>query len=143
MKAEEKNGVPNLRALAAFLPIVADPAFKPGEVVSPPRGDDGVMQMPFVSYGEAVHAFLEAAYAEGWVLSGFDWGSWKDTDEAARLRDDPAVLAQATPEELMRLLTVYIRQDRFSDGVLLDAFESGLIRRIMRRAADIVASDGG
>lgn len=133
---------PNLRTLADFFPIVTDPTFKAGEVVSPPRGDDGVMQMPFVSYGEAVHAFLEAAYAEGWVLRDFDWVSWKDTDEAARLRDDPAVLTRATPEQLMRLLTVCIRQDRFSEGALLSAFESGLIRRVVRRAADIVAFDG-
>ena len=134
---------PNIQALAAFLPTVTDPAFKPGEVVSPPRGDDGVMQMPFVSYGEAVHAFLKAAYAEGWVLSDFSWPDWASSEEAARLRDDPAALARATPEQLMRLLTVCIRQDRFSDGALLDAFESGLIRRIVQRAADIAAAGDG
>ena len=38
----------------------------------------------------------------------------------------------------MRLLTVCIRQDRFVDGALLDAFESGLIRRVVQRAADLV-----
>lgn len=137
-ETEEVGKEPNIQALAAFLPTVTDPAFKPGEVVSPPRGDDGVMQMPFVSYGEAVHAFLKTAYAEGWVLSNFSWPDWAGTEEAARLRDDPATLAGATPEQLMRLLTVCIRQDRFVDGALLDAFESGLIRRVVQRAADLV-----
>jgi hypothetical protein len=133
---------PNLKALAAFLPTVTDPAFKPGEVVSPPRGADGVMQMPYVRYDETVHTFLEAAYAEGWVLRSFDWPDWAGSEEAARLRDDPAALARATPEQLMRLLTVCIRQDRFSDGALLSAFESGLIRRIVQRAADLVGGQG-
>ena len=81
---------PNLQALAAFLPIVMDSGFKPGEVVSLPPGNDGVMQMPFVSYGEAVHAFLKAAYAEGWVLSDFGWPDWAGSEEVVRLRDDPA-----------------------------------------------------
>ena len=133
---------PNLKALAAFLPIVTDPAFEPGEVVSPPPGDDGVMQMPFVDYGDAVHAFLEAAYVEGWVLSDFRWPDWAGSEDAARLRDDPAALARATPEQLMRLLTVCIRQDRFVDGALLSAFESGLIRRIVQRAAELDDGQG-
>ena len=133
---------PNLQALAAFLPIVTDPGFKPGEVVSPLPGDDGVMQMPFVDYGEAVDTFLKAASAKGWMLSDFDWPAWAGTEEAARLRDDPATLARAMPDQLMRLLTVCIRQDRFVEGALLDAFESGLIRRIVQRAADLTDRQG-
>lgn len=133
---------PNLKALAAFLPTVTDPAFEPGEVVSPPRGADGVMQMPYVRYGEAVQSFRKSANAEGWVLRSFDWPKWAGSEEAARLRDDPAALARATPEQLLRLLTVCIRQDRFVDGALLDAFRSGLIRRIVQRAADLVDQQG-
>ena len=93
--------------------------------------------MPDVRYDETVHTFQKAAYAEGWVLRSFVWPDWAGSEEAARLRDDPATLAEATPEQLMRLLTVCIRQDRFVDGALLDAFESSLIRRIVQRAADL------
>ncbi len=134
---------PNLQALAAFLPRVTDPAFQAGEVISPPKGEDGVMQMPYVEYSETVSAFTEAAYAEGLVLHDLDWSTWAGSGEAVRLRDDPSALARATPDQLMRLLTACIRQDRFVDGAILDAFETGLIPRIIQRASDIVGSRDG
>ena len=52
-----------------------------------------------------------------------------------RLRAEPSVLEAATPEQLQRLLTVLIRQERFVDGALESAFESGLLVRILRRVA--------
>ena len=98
--------------------------------------------MPYVAYGDTADAFVKAAYAGGWVLSDFDWGMWAGGEEAAQLRDDPAALARATPDQLARVLTVCVRQDRFVEGALLDAFESGLIRRIVQRAADLFDRQG-
>jgi Family of unknown function (DUF6508) len=69
----------------------------------------------------------------------FDWPQWKGTAEAKQLRDDPDVLARATPEQLAKLLTVCIRQDRFSEGTLQAAFETGLLTRILQRAKAILA----
>lgn len=57
-----------------------------------------------------------------------------DATEAKRLRDD-AVLANATPEQLARLITVCMRQDRFVKGALESAFTSGLLTRIRERVA--------
>ena len=57
-----------------------------------------------------------------------------------QLRDEPGVLEDATPEQLERLLTVLIRQERFVDGALESAFESGLLVRILKRAA-VLAKD--
>ena len=51
------------------------------------------------------------------------------------LQDDARALAQATPEQLARLLTVCVREDRFCEGALESAFESGLLTRILERAA--------
>jgi hypothetical protein len=48
-------------------------------------------------------------------------------------------LAKATPEQLAKLLTVCIRQDRFAEGTLLVAFEAGLLTRILQRAKAILA----
>ena len=75
----------------------------------------------------------------GWVLN-FAWPAWKQTDEAISLRDDAAALAAATPEQLARLLTVLIRQDRFVEGALGSAYESGLLTSIVRRAAELVTA---
>ena len=67
----------------------------------------------------------------------FDWASWMGTKEITVLRDNPEVMNRATAEDLSRLLTVVIRQDRFCEGSLADAFESGLLTAICRRAAQI------
>jgi len=84
-------------------------------------------------------SFIEATYKFGWVLwPEFDWIEWKHTPEAMQLRDGPEALSKATPEQLARLLTVLIRQDRFVESALQSAFESGLLTRILERAASIL-----
>lgn len=121
--------------LARFLPLLEAPGFAAGHMQPDAEVADGVWQPGGVELAEAVRALVQAAYAEGWVLPGFDWPGWAQTPEAQALRDDPAALAAATPEQLAKLLTTIIRQDRFVEGALLAAFESGLMLRIIRRAA--------
>jgi hypothetical protein len=58
--------------------------------------------------------------------------------DAMRLRDDPKALAAASAEQLAKLLTVLIRQDRFVEGALNGAFEAGLLTGIVRRAAGLM-----
>src|SRR5207244_1533652 len=84
-------------------------------------------------------SFVQAAYDLGWVRSGFDWPTWSQTAEARNLQNDPHLLAQATQVQLASLLTVCIRQDRFVEGALMSAYESGLLVRILERAAAILA----
>lgn len=114
-----------------------------------PRGDfgtweggeqtaSGAITLPYVNYSDTVMRFTQAAYDYGWVRSDVNWPEWKDTPEATQLRDEPDAIEQATEEQLAKLLTVVIRQDRFVDGVLLWAFESGLISRIVRRASALL-----
>ena len=38
-------------------------------------------------------------------------------------------------DDLRRLLTVYVRSERFGDGTLENAFTSGMLTAIIRRAA--------
>ena len=65
------------------------------------------------------------------------------TPEALTLRDSPASLAKATPDQLSHLLTVLIRQDRFAEGSLVASYESGLLTGILRRAAVLAGESGG
>jgi hypothetical protein len=92
--------------------------------------------------GDPAVRFVETAYHLGWVVVGLDWSEWLQTKAARRLRDDPKMLAQATPEQLAYLLTACIRQDRFVEGALGAAFESGLLTRILERAAAILSDMG-
>lgn len=134
-----------LRAVAAFLPVMADPAFRftdghPPAVVLP----DGGIQMRGYAYDPQVGALLRTLDEFGWVYQDerFQWPQWAQTPEARALRDDPAVLARATPAQLARLLTVFARQERFSDGARLGFWESGLLLGILRRAAALADTAG-
>jgi Family of unknown function (DUF6508) len=82
----------------------------------------------------ALYGFVQAAYDYDWVRP-FDWAEWAQTPEALGLRDDESVLAQATERQLVCLLTTCIRQERFCEGILETYYRSGLLTRILERAA--------
>lgn len=133
---------PDLRALARFLPEFERADFSPGSWIEMRKREDGVYTMPYATLSPSASEFLQAAYEGGWVQEGFDWPKWKETEEAEALYRGPGLLAQASPQQLAKLLTVAIRQDRFVEGGLLDDFRSGLILGIVRRAAALVAAAG-
>lgn len=124
-----------LQALAAFLPRFEAPDFVFGTWHSSEQNKPGVFDLPYFEPGETALAFVRMAYTQGWVLTGWDWPAWTKTEEAIRLRDDPQALAAASPDQLARLLTVFIRQDRFVEGGLNSAYEGGWLAAIARRAA--------
>lgn len=121
-----------LLALARFLPILEAPDFEPAKPQTS-RADDNAI--PWEVPSDEVRKFVEAAYKDGWVLSGFNWGDWQQADEAIDLLRDPEAIASADAEQFARVLTVVIRRDRFNAGSLIYDFRSGLITRIVRRAA--------
>jgi hypothetical protein len=88
-------------------------------------------------------SFVKTAYDHGWVLQGWDWPAWMKTEEAVALRAVPAALEAASPEQLAKLLTALIRRERFVEGALNGAFESGLMTAIVRRAAALAEGDDG
>ncbi len=122
-----------LARMAAFLLLFEDPFFRFGRWEGGEKDEGGSIQMPYYSLYEAAGRFEETAYRDGWILSGFDWAEWKQTPEAEALRDDAKILSEATLDQVSKLLTVLIRQDRFCEGSLAGAFESGLLSSILRR----------
>lgn len=111
----ELSLVKKLTAIAAFLP-----AFQEGKGLS------------------SLDQFVDAAYANNWVSGNINWGQWMKTDEAKKLRDDPTALAKASEHDLTCLLTTLIRQDRFCRGSLEGAVDSGLLTKILQRAASML-----
>lgn len=125
-----------LEALAAFAPMFADPAASFGSWARvDPREEGEPIRMPYVELTETAARFLRTCAEYDWVRPDIDWPTWAVTPEAQRLRRDPTALAVATSDDLAHVLTVLVRGDRFYEGQLLDAFESGLLRRIAERAA--------
>ena len=131
------EGLPTVRerldALVVFLPKFESPDFDFGRMETPPG------KMPYYTLSPLASCFVKTCYEMGWVKP-FEWADWKDSPEATLLRDDRSALKNATLEHLVRLLTVVIRQERFVEGALGNAFESGLLRGILRRAA-VLATD--
>ncbi|RYD69383.1 MAG: hypothetical protein EOP84_28555 [Verrucomicrobiaceae bacterium] len=66
------------------------------------------------------------------MLKGFSWPDWIHTEDADRVQAD---ISAASEEDIRKLLTAMIRQERFCEGVLASAFQSGLFLAIARRAA--------
>ena len=129
-----------LSALAAFVPVLEADDFVPGAWHKSEQRDDGVWTMPWYELGETSLAFLKAVGAGGWLMPGFDWPTWAKTPEAQALRFDPEALAKATPDQLSKLLTALVREDRFNEGALGDTFEAGVMLAIAKRAA-VLADD--
>jgi hypothetical protein len=128
-----------LQALASFLSEFEASDFFGGEMVAP-LAKNGVLQMPYAKYTAVVSRFHKAAYENGWVLRDFDWMEWAKSKEAHMLRGDKQAVEHASASQLMKLLTVCIRSERFCEGALLDAFEAGLVLRVVRRA-QVLAGD--
>ncbi len=63
-------------------------------------------------------------------------------DAMRRLIRNPAAIAGASGEDLGRILTTLVRGDRFSEGTLANAYETGVLRAIVRRAS-VLATELG
>jgi hypothetical protein len=127
-----------LEALAAYVPVFEDPDFEFAAMQGGNQLQDGAIQMPFCSFSEQASRFVRATYEHEWIVTGFDWSTWAGTPEASALYEAPSALASASPEQLARLLTRLVRQDRFSDGTLARAYTDGLLTRIVRRVARLL-----
>lgn len=128
-----------LRPLAGLVPILESPDADFGHWdLPPPR--DGRQSLGWFEFGPAGEAFRAAVGEGGWIVYGFDWGTWLQTPEGQALRDDRTAVAGATPDQLARLLTAIIRSDRFVEGSIAGAYESGLLLAIARRAAAMLAT---
>jgi hypothetical protein len=122
-----------LRALADVLPALEAPDADFGHwELPPPR--DGVHSLGWFEFGPTAEAWRKAVATGDWIVVGFDWRAWLASDEGRSLQDDRAAIANATPEQLGWLLTAIVRSDRFTEGSIAGAFESGVLAAISRRA---------
>lgn len=133
-----------LAGIAAFLPIFEAPGFRFAHNDSPlKQTGENSFEMVGYTYDEQVDHLIDALSSRGWIYNdaGFQWTNWIGTEEAQMLRDDPAALADATPLQLARLMTVFARQERFSEGAMLSFWEEGLLLGVLRRAAQLAQQE--
>jgi Family of unknown function (DUF6508) len=118
-----------IAALLRFLPVLESPGFRAGEWRGGKADVEGVIQVPWFELSDDAHAFVATLGRRGWIFV-FDWMSW--ADDARRIIETDE-LKRADLLTLRKLLTLLVRRDRFVEGSLGEAFESGLILRILRR----------
>jgi len=124
----------SLRLVADTLPMLESPDFTPGVWHDSWRRPDGVIVMPWFEPSPQADGFRAAVGQSGLLQMGFAWPGWSGTPEAIALRTDRGALERATPDQLGKLLTMLIREDRFNEGALAESSESGLIAAVARRA---------
>ena len=126
-----------LRALADFWPVFANPKFV-YEVQDEVKEKKGVITIPSSSLSSEAKAFNKMIYQEGWILDGFDWPEWAQTDEFKDLFSKPEALAQACAHQLAKLLTALARKERFCEGTMASACADGVLAGITQRAAMLI-----
>ncbi len=131
MAAHDPELTDRLRRLARHLPVFEAPGFSFGEWEPSWEREDGVTVLGWYKPSPEAEAFL--ADLGGWITP-FDWMSWAATPEGQALLDHPEAVASASADDLRKLLTLYVRSERFGEGTLENAYTSGMLTAIVRRA---------
>jgi hypothetical protein len=126
-----------LRRLARHRTAFEAPGFTFGSWVPARERDDGVIEMGWYEPSPEADAFLADARAK---ITPFDWPAWAAGPDGQALLGHPEAVASASADDLRRLLTVYVRSERFGDGTLEAAFASGMLTAIIRRAGVLAAA---
>jgi hypothetical protein len=124
-----------LSAIARFSETFAEADFRAGYYVEGKKNPDGSFTLGYYTFSDVVNEFLDAA--QTFALAGFDWVEWKSSDHGRRLLTESNVVAQATEEDLRKILTAYLRQERFCGGTLWNGFERGIMQAVTERAAEL------
>lgn len=129
-----------LRVLASWETRLAGSDFVFGSWTPAQERADGVIQLGYYTFSPEADKFLGEIRGAG-LVSPFDWPSWLANPRGQQLRAPDAV-ADADAAELAMLLTAIVRSERFNDGSLAGAFDSGLLLAIARRAGVLVQGSG-
>ncbi len=116
--------------------MLESPNFVAGEWRGGEQDADGVIHMPWFDLSAEALAFVRTLGNGGWIFV-FDWMSW--TDDAKRIVETDE-LERAGLMTLRKLLTFLVRRNRFVEGTLAEAFETGLFVRILCRLRAIAAA---
>jgi hypothetical protein len=99
--------------------------------------ESGVISLGFSNLHPLAELFISVTDTAGWVVP-FNWSKWSETKEGQALLTIPSAMAQADRDQLSRVVTALVRQDRFCDGTLLDAFQRGAMAAIADRAEALI-----
>lgn len=87
----------------------------------------GVEQVPIM----VIHRFTETLYHNGFILTDFKW--WDESDWAKKFMDSEALLDDLTLLDLVKLLSLHARADRFCENHFEGMVFEGHIQNIVQR----------
>lgn len=99
------------------------------------KNDKGSTQMPWIEKDPLIYEFLDFMDDRS-LLPVFAWSKWKEgsnlfeSDNAIKYKDVDVATA-------LKLIYAATRKDRFSDGALVWAFESGGFVQLVSRIASL------
>lgn len=131
-----------LAALAHFAPIFLNPNFRFAIWEQPAPDESGVLLVPYRTLSPGAAEFRRACQTFGWAQT-VNWRHWMQTETAKSLMQSPEHVAEASSEELGKMLTAFIRGDRFMEGTLNAAFERGFLTAIAQRAEALLSGHDG
>lgn len=112
---------------------------KYGEWAGREKDENEIIQFPYCIQAPIVSQFLKVAYSLP-IIINFDWGSWEEGRKIASNENfDFDTLDLPTK---CKLITAIVRNDRFCEGDLVSAFESGLISRILKSIEKQITDKG-
>jgi hypothetical protein len=139
--SEDSDGLMDrLAKLAKFCAVFEKDSFQFGKWCGGGQDASGTYQERYFQLSAGGKKFFEHCYAQGWIRQAFDWSEWSESAEFASLIARPENLEDASPDQLSKLLTLLFRQDRFDEGTLAHAHNTGLLLAILRRARGLAAT---
>ena len=128
-----------LAVLAAWAPTLESAQLTFGRWEPSWTDGNGVMHLGWYEFSPEADRFRREMASAGWVQP-VDWMAWARSPAGRTMIEDPVRVASATADELVLLVTAAIRGDRFSEGSLAGAYESGMLLAIARRAQALLAT---
>jgi len=97
--------------------------------------ESGALTFPWVEQEPLIQEFVQLMYEKHLVVK-FDWPNWQEGRDWYVLQDD-SKYAKLDVETSLKLLTAIMRNDRFNEGALVNAFDSGTFPKIIQNLITI------
>jgi hypothetical protein len=116
------------KPLLDLIPVIEETeTFTESQAVS--YTDDNILLYRTPKEAPVIYTFLEVVYQIP-IIIDFDWGSWDEGREFAGNPDTDFDSIDIPTK--CKLITAFVRNDRFCDGALASRFEDGTILRILK-----------
>ena len=100
-----------------------------GKVTGGGIDEEGAFALPHMESYKIVDEFIQAVYSIPVVVS-FNWSEWEEGRKM--VSDENFDFDTVDIPTKCKIITAIVRNDRFSEGALVSAFESGLILKLLK-----------